>query len=129
MKISLERLNDYIRQGIIQLVDDVKSITPGQKIQIKHNTGKVETIEVTNASPFQNGRSRAEQEIGHKIENADYYRLPKNVVGNELYSVTKELQSLYQSLSNGNDLKPEQLDSIIRTLQSIRGKVTRNTPE
>lgn len=45
---------------------------------------------------------------------------PKKNIGNELYTATKSLKSLYDYLEKGNDLDVEQLDSIINKLQTIR---------
>ncbi len=61
----------------------------------------------------------SEREKFNKL-NEDYYRLPKKNIGNELYTATKSLKSLYDYLEKGNDLDVDQLDSIISKLQTIR---------
>ena len=54
------------------------------------------------------------------INEAKFYRLPRNVIENELFRVKRNFDSFYNKTSKGQDVHPEELDSIIKTLQQIR---------
>lgn len=60
-----------------------------------------------------------------KTEKNYYWRLPKKVIGNELYPVQRNLKSLYDTVSNDNDLNMEQLEGIIRRLNKIKDAAKR----
>jgi hypothetical protein len=60
--------------------------------------------------------------------NEDFWRLPKKIIDNELYVVTNDLKSLYDSMDNDNDLKIEQLDNIIDELNKIKKKAKKFKP-
>jgi hypothetical protein len=49
-----------------------------------------------------------------------FYRLPKDVVGTELYAANQNMQSLYSRLAAGNDADPKEIDSIIKLLQQVK---------
>ena len=49
-----------------------------------------------------------------------FFRLPKDVVGTELYTANQNIQSLYSRLSAGNDVDPKDIDSIIKLLQQVK---------
>jgi len=49
-----------------------------------------------------------------------FYRLPKDVIGTELYVANQNLQSLYNNTSAGSDVDPKALDSIIKNLQQVK---------
>ena len=50
----------------------------------------------------------------------EYWRLPKKVIGNDLYAVSKQLNTIYQWLSYNNDYKEGSLDNIIKKLIEIK---------
>jgi hypothetical protein len=52
-----------------------------------------------------------------------FYRLPKDVIGNELYVVNQSIQSLYSGAAAGNDVSPKEIDLIIKNLQQIKSSV------
>lgn len=49
-----------------------------------------------------------------------FYRLPSDVIGNDLYLVSKNLMNFYDSAKAGNDVDPGVLDSIIKKLNEIK---------
>jgi hypothetical protein len=49
-----------------------------------------------------------------------FFRLPSNIIGNELYTVAKNLNSFYDRANSGNDIDIEVLDSIIKKLNMIK---------
>ena len=53
-------------------------------------------------------------------ETTEYYRLPKDVIGNQLYSLSKELPGFYQTLSKGNDFDMKQFDAMLSKMQKIK---------
>lgn len=53
---------------------------------------------------------------------AKYWRLPKKIIGNELYIIKTLFDSIYSSLEHGNDFKPEQFDELIKELGHIKTK-------
>lgn len=67
-----------------------------------------------------NFRKKLYEEIEIINETDEYYRLSKKVIGNEFWSVQKNLSNLYSHVSNGNDLDIDILDSIIKKLVKIK---------
>jgi hypothetical protein len=62
--------------------------------------------------------------------NEAFYRLPKDVIGTELYAANQNLQSLYSNTSAGSDVDPKALDSIIKNLQQVKSLTKKfNKPE
>ena len=59
-------------------------------------------------------------EIYESVVNEAFYRLPKDVIGTELYVANKNLQSFYSNVSTGNDVDPKVLDAIIKNLQQVK---------
>lgn len=49
-----------------------------------------------------------------------FFRLPSNIIGNDLYLAAKNLNNFYDSANNGNDIDPGVLDSIIKKLNMIK---------
>jgi hypothetical protein len=52
--------------------------------------------------------------------NESFFRLPSNIIGNDLYLAAKNLNSFYDSANSGNDIDPGVLDSIIKKLNMIK---------
>lgn len=52
-----------------------------------------------------------------------FYRLPKDVIGNELYPAKQALNSFYDRVAAGNDVDPKSLDNIIKDLEYIKKAV------
>lgn len=55
-----------------------------------------------------------------EIIQESFYRLPSDVIGNDLYMVSKNLMNFYDSAKTGNDVDPGVLDSIIKKLNNIK---------
>jgi hypothetical protein len=67
-------------------------------------------------------RKLIKEEIGNQnfVDNEKaFYRLPKKIIGNDLYVDVTALKSLYDYVSHGNDFKPEHLQSIIDSLNKV----------
>ena len=62
-----------------------------------------------------------------KLQSVDEYitegkafkRLPKKVIGNELYSIKDTLSSFYNTMESGNDYNPEVIKSLSERLKAI----------
>ena len=52
-----------------------------------------------------------------------FYRLPSNVIGNDLYPAKQALNSFYDRVAAGNDVDPKSLDNIIKDLEDIKKAV------
>jgi len=59
-------------------------------------------------------------------DDKKYYRLAHSVIGNNLYSVKNNLNTLYLSLEIGNDVDIKAFDAIIKELKFIRSQVYSN---
>lgn len=49
-----------------------------------------------------------------------FYRLPKDVIGNELYLASQNLTNLYNSSATGNDIDTGVVDSIVKQLNTVK---------
>mgnify|MGYP000178683185 CR=1 FL=1 len=58
-----------------------------------------------------------------EVIQESFYRLPSDVIGNDLYMVSKNLMNFYDSAKAGNDVDPGVLDSIIKKLNEIKKSV------
>ena len=59
-----------------------------------------------------------------------FYRLPKDVIGTELYVANQNLQALYNNTSAGSDVDPKAIDAIIKNLQQVKSLTRKfNKPE
>jgi conjugal transfer/entry exclusion protein len=54
------------------------------------------------------------------INEAKFYRLPRNVIDDELFRVKRNFDSFYNKTSKGQDVHPKELDEIIKMLEKIR---------
>ena len=52
-------------------------------------------------------------------EASNFYRLPGNVINNELYVALKMLNNMSNTIKSGNDFDKKQFDKIISSLQKI----------
>ena len=57
---------------------------------------------------------------GEESIQESFYRLPSDVIGSDLYLVSKNLMNFYDSAKAGNDVDPGVLDSIIKKLNEIK---------
>jgi hypothetical protein len=57
------------------------------------------------------------------INEGVFYRLPKDVIGNELYLASKNLANFYQDTSAGRDIDTGVIDTIIRNLDKVKKAV------
>ena len=58
-----------------------------------------------------------------KSVQESFYRLPKDVIGNELYLASKNLMNFYDRTQAGNDVDPGVLDTVIKKLNDIKKSV------
>ena len=59
------------------------------------------------------------------INEGVFHRLPKNIISDELYLTSKNLQNFYDRTAAGNDVDPGVIDTIIRGLDKIKKAVKR----
>lgn len=55
--------------------------------------------------------------------SVSFNRMSKKVIGNELYTVAKDMQSLYDSVSKGNDVNMNLVNSIDKKWQIIKKSI------
>jgi uncharacterized protein with PIN domain len=55
--------------------------------------------------------------------NEAFSRLPKDVIGNELYLASKNLTNLFNSANTGNDIDTGVVDSIVKQLNTVKKSV------
>lgn len=61
-----------------------------------------------------------DKDIELVIQEGTFYRLPKDVIGNELYVANQSMSSLYSGASAGDDISPKEIDYIIKLLQQVK---------
>jgi hypothetical protein len=57
------------------------------------------------------------------VSEGTFFRLPKNVIGNELYLASKNLTNLFNNANAGNDIDTGVIDSIVRQLNTVKKSV------
>ena len=57
------------------------------------------------------------------VVSETFNRLPKDVIGNELYLASQNLTNLFNSANAGNDIDPGVIDSIVKQLNTIKKSV------
>lgn len=60
-----------------------------------------------------------------EINEGVFHRLPKNIISDELYLTSKNLQNFYDRTAAGNDVDPGVIDTIIRGLDKVKKAVKR----
>ena len=55
-------------------------------------------------------------------EGSGFYRLPKKVIGNDLYRAKQKFDALYSSLKHGNDFDEYEFKALISQLTNINKK-------
>jgi hypothetical protein len=68
------------------------------------------------------------EQFNESIKTADinegvFHRLPKNIISDELYLTSKNLQNFYDRTAAGNDVDPGVIDTIIRGLDKVKKAV------
>lgn len=58
-----------------------------------------------------------------------FYRLPREIIGNELFSLSREMNTFYRSQANGNDFDMGVFDAFIREMQKIKNAVKQFKPK
>lgn len=71
------------------------------------------------------------EQFNKESVNESFYRLPSDIIDNELYLASKNLNNLYNNIKAGNDLDTGVIDSIIKKLNTIKksAKKFNNTDE
>lgn len=54
------------------------------------------------------------------LDEGTFHRLPSHVIGNEFYTLTKGVESMFKTLKNGDDLNIKALDRLISILKTIK---------
>jgi hypothetical protein len=70
------------------------------------------------------------QKFDEFVSEGSFYRLPKDVIGTELYVANQSMQSLYSGAAAGDDISPKEIDFIIKNLQQVKSLIKKfNKPE
>lgn len=84
--------------------------------KLKDMTAKKKQLEAELDSAI----SDKDKDLELVIREGTFYRLPKDVIGNELYVANQSMSSLYSGASAGDDISPKEIDYIIKLLQQVK---------
>jgi hypothetical protein len=122
---SLEGLEEVQRNGIID-----KMFASGSLEKVDPSTPPREKLKEGNAfgDAVRKAKEAGDDEFDFegktfKVEESikeSFYRLPKKVIGNDLYVLDNRMQQLTSAVNNGSDLDIKALDNIISMLQDVR---------
>ena len=62
-----------------------------------------------------------------EVTEGVFYRLPKNIIQDELYLNSKDLMSFYDRVAAGNDVNPVELNNIIKNLEIVKKAIKKFT--
>jgi len=62
-------------------------------------------------------------------ESKVFYRLPRKIIGNEVYVLKNKTKDMFSSLDAGNDFDIQQLNDIEKIIKSIRKAIVKNPSE
>ena len=142
LKAELDALKDSVKQNE-SLVNEARSIA---KIQNEWSKVTTEMADLAAEWKAAEGDAKAEllaqmkektavkkgleSELDAAVAGKDkdlelvvseaFYRLPKDVIGNELYLASQNLTNLYNSSATGNDIDTGVVDSIVKQLNTVK---------
>jgi len=145
LKVELEALKGSIKESV-ESIDEARSIN-----KIQYDWSKLTTTMAATAQNWKAAEGSAkemllgklkemtaqkkalEAELDAAIADKDkdielvvseaFFRLPKDVIGNELYLATQNLSNLYGRTSAGNDIDTGVIDTIIKALTTVKKSV------
>lgn len=147
LKAELDALKDSVKKNeSVESIDEARSIAKIQNDWSKLTTSMQATAQNWKATEgsakemllgklkeMTAQKKALEAELDATIADKDkdlelavseaFYRLPKDVIGNDLYFVSQNLTNLYNRVASGNDLDPAIIDGMIKKLEKIKKSV------
>lgn len=147
LKAELDALKDSVKKNeSVESIDEARSIAKIQNDWSKLTTSMQATAQNWKAAEgsakemllgklkeMTAQKKALEAELDATIADKDkdlelavseaFYRLPKDVIGNDLYFVSQNLTNLYNRVASGNDLDPAIIDGMIKKLEKIKKSV------
>jgi hypothetical protein len=145
LKGELETLKSSIKESVesVESIDEARSITKIQNDWSKLTTtmqataqnwkaaeGSAKEMLLGKLKEMTAQKKALEAELEEVIADKDkdlelavseaFFRLPKDVIGTELYTANQNMQSLYSRIAAGNDIDTKDIDAIIKLLQQVK---------
>jgi hypothetical protein len=145
LKVELEALKGSIKESV-ESIDEARSIN-----KIQYDWSKLTTTMAATAQNWKAAEGPAkeallgklkemtaqkkalEAELDAAIADKDkdielvvseaFFRLPKDVIGNELYLATQNLSNLYGRTLAGNDIDAGVIDTVIKALTTVKKSI------
>ena len=145
LKVELEALKGSIKESV-DFINEARTIA-----KIQYDWSKLTTTMAATAQNWKTAEGPAkemllgklkemtaqkkglETELDAAIADKDkdielvvseaFFRLPKDVIGNELYMATQNLANLYGSILAGNDVDAGVIDTVIKALTTVKKSV------
>ena len=64
--------------------------------------------------------------LNGKARDATYFRLDDKQAQSDLWEVGQGIKSIQSTVNAGNDVKPQDFDRLISTLQKVRQRITKH---
>ena len=145
LKGELETLKSSIKESVesVESIDEARSISKIQNEWSKLTTtmqataqnwkaaeGSAKEMLLGKLKEMTAQKKALESELEEVIADKDkdlelavseaFFRLPKDVIGTELYTANQNMQSLYSRIAAGNDIDTKDIDVIIKLLQQVK---------
>jgi hypothetical protein len=132
---NIKSLNEFVNESIsIKIGDtvekkfasDEKDYTRKFKVLSVDKSGKAELAEIGNNVKGKVTNIYVSDLVKlneREVSEGSFYRLPKDIIGDELYLTTKNLQNFYDRTAAGNDVDPGVIDTVIRNLEKVKKAV------
>jgi hypothetical protein len=145
LKGELETLKSSIKESVesVESIDEARSISKIQNDWSKLTTtmqataqnwkaaeGSAKEMLLGKLKEMTAQKKALESELEEVIADKDkdlelavseaFFRLPKDVIGTELYTANQNMQSLYSRIAAGNDIDTKDIDAIIKLLQQVK---------
>jgi hypothetical protein len=139
---NIKSLNEFVNESTgIKIGDtvekkfasDEKDYTRKFKVLSVDKSGKAELAEIGNnvkgkvTNIYVSDLVRLNE---REVNEGSFYRLPKDIIADELYLASKDLMNFYQNTSAGRDIDTSTLDNVIKNLEKVKKAVKKfNTKE
>jgi hypothetical protein len=132
---NIKSLNDFINESTsIKIGDTVEKkfasdendYTRKFKVLDVDKSGKAELAEIGNNVKGKVTKMYVSDLVRlneREVNEGSFFRLPKDIIGDELYLTTKNLQNFYDRTAAGNDVDPGVIDTVIRNLEKVKKAV------
>lgn len=109
------KIKDFLKK------DGIKFKEVGNKLEVLFADDIQRAISMSALKKDVKAKFMVEGEEPEELEESKgFWRLPKKVIGDDLFYAYRRLESLYSWMEHGNDFKPKDLDDIISRLQAVK---------